>query len=76
MSGKSLREQIDALRIKHYCCDDSYYCCPMCDHKEVGLPPMLTGPKCYCDATDHNARVDQALVTLDAGAPRPEETKK
>jgi hypothetical protein len=53
-------ENIRALKIKHYTCEDTYYSCPMsgeCSNE-------FADEACDCNADDHNARVDQIISDL------------
>lgn len=52
-------------RREHHHCDDSWYCCPMCeseDHGRLGEGPGHHDRKCTCGAAAWNARVDAALA--------------
>lgn len=63
---KALRE----AKIEHHHSDDSFYCCPKCDHFQNGEPLDDDSP-CDCGAEAHNARIDAALAGLDGPAGGP-----
>lgn len=49
---------------KHYHCDDSFFCCRLCDHPDHGGQLELRSGddgRCNCGADQWNARVDEAL---------------
>jgi hypothetical protein len=43
---------------RHYHCDDSFYCCPLCDESDHA---GAKGTDCTCGADDWNARVNAVL---------------
>lgn len=48
---------------KHYHCDDSWYCCPLCLHEDHGWRGYKQDDNgvCTCGADEWNARVDEVL---------------
>lgn len=52
-------------RREHYHCDDSWYCCPLCDSDDHGGPGAGGAYKkpgeCTCGADAFNARIDALL---------------
>lgn len=52
---KALRE----ARRSHYSCEDCWYSCPL---SEDGCCNESEGTECNCGASEHNAKIDTALM--------------
>ena len=52
-------DALNALRRKHWECEDCWYSCPKADGCRTG-----TGPECDCGADRDNRTIDEALEKL------------
>jgi hypothetical protein len=50
---------LEASKTPHYHCDDSWFCCRMCEHPDHG--GSWAAGDCTCGAEAHNARIDEIL---------------
>lgn len=60
MTKNEALAELERLKIKHYHCDDGYYCCPQCDHEDHTWRDRSGA--CNCAAPAHNARVDAVIA--------------
>lgn len=44
----------------HYHCEDSFYCCPRCDHPDHGSSGKIVS-RCNCGADEFNKKLRAAL---------------
>jgi len=69
MSAASRGSQRDAIerllklaRKAHYCCEDSWYSCPLAE--DVCANDLYPKDECNCGADERNAEVDAIAATL------------
>ena len=68
---EQVRELAELARRQHYHCDDSWFCCPMCDHPDhpngvaAAALERVGQRRCDCGADALNARVDTILRKVD-----------
>ena len=55
-------KELEALKIPHYSCEDSWYSCPLSE--EGCSNDNWDSGECNCSANDHNKRVDNLIEYL------------
>jgi hypothetical protein len=62
-----MRGLLEAMRMEHYHCGDSWYCCGKCtnaDHGELSTNPEHEAGVCNCRADGVNAKIDAIVKKL------------
>lgn len=57
--NRRLREALEAARVSHHGCEDTWYSCPK--HSDGCADNRYSENECNCGADKHNAAIDTAL---------------